>query len=110
MESYSVYLLITGIVLAGFVYVGDVLAQSEITISASTDKNSYQNGDKIIVNGIIKNFDSETQSDIALTYRTTDPGGSIVSLGQVLPNSKGNFNFTSLYKIIVRFFTFSSFL
>jgi len=93
MKNFLVYLIFTGMFLAISIYGEEILAQSEISIFANTDKDSYVDGDKIVVSGAISDFDSETHSDIALTYRATDPGGNIVSLGQALPNFKGNFGF-----------------
>jgi len=93
MTHFAVLLVFAGMLMASNLYGGAIMAQSQVRIDAGTDKPSYNEGNNITVSGIIKNFDPGTHSNIALTYRTTDPEGSIVSLGQVLPNSKGSFSF-----------------
>ena len=83
--------ILVGIILLGGISSGD--AQSEVTIIAKTDKTVYFEGDKVTVSGNIKNFDPEIHSAIDVTYRVTDPEGSIVSLGQTRPTSNGSFTF-----------------
>ena len=79
------------VVVLGSTY--SVYAQSEISIIAQTDKKSYYDGDKVVVSGNIINFEPETHSAIDVTFRVTDPEGSIVSLGQTRVNSNGSFSF-----------------
>ncbi len=62
-------------------------------ISATTELPTYENGDRVLVNGNIRDFDPDIHSNTALTYRITDPTGNIVTIGQVLPNSDGAFGF-----------------
>jgi hypothetical protein len=76
---------------------------TNIDINASTQNNSYENGDRVVVSGSITNFDYSEHSDIALTYRVLDTTGNILTVGQTLPNPKGIFSFDflvggSLYK------------
>ncbi|MFQ5440323.1 MAG: hypothetical protein ACE5DL_02565 [Nitrosopumilaceae archaeon] len=71
----------------------EIFADSEISIDAQTDKNSYNDGSKVIVSGTIDNFEPEFHSNTAITYRTLNPNGEIVSLGQTTPNSRGDFSF-----------------
>jgi signal peptidase I len=61
-------------------------------ISANPELPSYENGDRVFVDGSIRDFDPDTHSNTALTYRITDSIGNIVTIGQVLPNSDGTFS------------------
>ena len=83
--------ILVGVILLGSISTG--YAQSEVTIIAKTDKTVYFEGDKVTVSGNIKNFDPEIHSAIDVTFRVTDPEGSIVSLGQTRPTSNGSFTF-----------------
>ena len=60
-------------------------------ISAITELPSYENGDRVLVTGDIRDFDPDIHSNTALTYRITDSTGNIVTIGQILPNSDGFF-------------------
>ena len=62
-------------------------------ISATTELPTYENGDRVLVDGNIRDFDLDIHSNTALTYRITDTTGNIVTIGQVLPNSDGFFSF-----------------
>ncbi|MBA4461514.1 MAG: hypothetical protein H2B00_03260, partial [Nitrosopumilaceae archaeon] len=62
-------------------------------ISASTELPSYENGDRVYVDGSIRDFDPDIHSNTALTYRITDTTGNIVTIGQILPDSNGDFSF-----------------
>jgi hypothetical protein len=93
MKNLTFYFVFAGIFLACSFYGGEIVAESDITIDAQTDKSSYDDGARVTVSGNIDNFDSETHSNTALTYRALDPEGNIVSLGQTTPNAKGFFSF-----------------
>ena len=62
-------------------------------ISATTELPSYENGDRVLVDGSIRDYDPDIHSNTALTYRITDSTGNIVTIGQILPNSDGFFSF-----------------
>ncbi len=62
-------------------------------ISAKTEIASYENGDRVYVDGSIRDFDLDLHSNTALTYRLMDTTGNIVTIGQVMPDSDGNFSF-----------------
>ena len=62
-------------------------------ISAKTELPTYENGDRVYVEGSIRDFDIDLHANTALTYRVTDPSGNIVTIGQVIPNSDGSFDF-----------------
>jgi len=62
-------------------------------ISARTELPTYENGDRVYVEGSIRDFDIDLHANTALTYRVTDPSGNIVTIGQVIPNSDGSFDF-----------------
>ena len=62
-------------------------------ISAKTELPTYENGNRVLIDGTIRDFDPDIHSNTALTYRITDTTGNIVTIGQVLPNSDGTFDF-----------------
>ncbi len=62
-------------------------------ISAKTELPSYENGDRVLVDGFIRDYDPDIHSNTALTYRLMDTTGNIVTIGQILPNSDGTFGF-----------------
>ena len=62
-------------------------------ISVKTELPTYENGDRVLVDGTIRDFDLDIHSGTGLTYRITDSTGNIVTIGQVLPNSDGAFSF-----------------
>jgi len=62
-------------------------------ISAKTELPTYENGNRVLIDGTIRDFDPDIHSNTALTYRVTDNTGNIVTIGQVLPNSDGSFDF-----------------
>ena len=62
-------------------------------ISAKAELPTYENGDRVYVDGSIRDYDVDLHANTALTYRITDPSGNIVTIGQVVPDTDGNFNF-----------------
>jgi len=73
-------------------------------ILAKTELSSYDNDDRVIVDGKIRDFDPDIHSDLELTYRVVDTTGNIVIIGKTLPNSDGTFSFNfvaggSLFKL-----------
>jgi len=74
------------------------LPEPQISITVSTDQNSYGEGDLLTINGLVKNYSS---GDITLVV--SDPKGDSVAIDQLTPNANGEFttNFTGTYKITV---------
>ncbi len=66
------------------------------SIDASTNKSFYDYGEMVIVNGKIKNYDTNVHSNFTMAFNVTDPSGNIVTTGQTTPNSYGSFNFNFL--------------
>lgn len=62
-------------------------------ISARTELPSYENGDRVYVDGFIRDYNPDLHSYTALTYRLMDTPGNIVTIGQVVPDSDGAFSF-----------------
>jgi len=62
------------------------------TISISTNRASYGNGDTVVISGNIKNYDPS--SGQGLTFLITSPDNNIVTLGKLTPNSDGSFEKT----------------
>jgi hypothetical protein len=56
-------------------------------ISAKTELPSYENGDRVYVDGFIRDFDPDIHSNTALTYRLMDTSGNIYSI--ILWSNKG---------------------
>ena len=72
-----------------------------LSIDAQTGKNFYFYGDSVGVSGKIKNYDADTHSDLAVTFRVLDPRGEPVSLGQTDPGQFGAFSFNFIAKGIL---------
>ena len=76
-----------------FQYISSDTTQPENSIDARTNKSFYENGDRVIVTGTIRDYDANVHSNLAVTYRVYDPEGNDVTLGQTSPNSDGSFSF-----------------
>ena len=63
-------------------------------LAISSDSEIYSNGDDVIVSGLIGNYDplSLTASDVV--YIISTPAGNIAQVGQLGPDSDGNFEFS----------------
>jgi len=63
-------------------------------LSLSTDSEIIANGGAVTISGIIKNYDSSALNAGAVTYTVVTPDGQgRVSIGQLIPNSDGSFEF-----------------
>ena len=60
-------------------------------ISASTEFPAYENGDRVIITGNIRDFDSSVDQGKAITIVVKSPSENIVGIDQVVPNSDGTF-------------------
>ncbi|MGH1566743.1 MAG: CFI-box-CTERM domain-containing protein [Nitrosopumilus sp.] len=60
-------------------------------ISASTELPAYENGDRVIITGNIRDFDSSVDQGKAITIVVKSPSENIVGIDQVVPNSDGTF-------------------
>lgn len=58
-----------------------VLAQTNSSITTSTDKSTYSDGDQMTISGTIS-----TQLNVPISIVIRDPSGNIVLLGQTSPN------------------------
>ena len=63
-------------------------------LSASAELPSYDNRDRVVINGQIKDFDSEDDSGKAITLTITSPDGNRVGFGQLTPASDGSFSYS----------------
>ncbi len=82
------------------------LPEPQISITVSTDKNSYGDNDLLTIKGLVKNYSS---GDITLVV--SDPNGDSVAIDQLTPNANGEFttnfsigftfDYTGTYKITV---------
>jgi len=86
---------ILSISILSYSFGGFVFAESHNIppISARTELPSYENGDRVYVEGTIRDYDDDLHANTALTYRVTDVTGNIVTIGQVMPSSDGAFSF-----------------
>ena len=85
---------------------GSAFATSHDVLPVNTSSNLeiYSNGADVIISGILKDYDSSSQTAGAVTYTVLGPDGNIVTIGQLLPNSDGTFEFSfkaggNLFKI-----------
>ncbi len=65
----------------------------EITLVAN--RNSYENGDKVIITGQIQNFDLNSMKGQDILYDVISPENVVLSSGHIGPNSDGSFYFTT---------------
>jgi len=63
-------------------------------LSVSADLEIYSNGSNVIVSGNLKDYDPSSQSAGAVTYKVISPDGNLVTIGQLIPNSDGTFQFS----------------
>ena len=79
-------------------------------LSVTTDSDSYDQGDTIVITGLVKNV----EEGIQITLRILDPDSNIISVGQFSPASDGTYSKTYVatgpkwkaagdYKIIVQY-------
>ena len=59
-------------------------------ISATTELPTYGNGDRVVISGDIRDYDSDTHSGQAVTYVVLSDDSRVV-IGQVVPSSDGSF-------------------
>jgi len=73
---------------------GSVFADEHdiLPLSVNADSNIYANGSSITITGAIKNYDSSTGH--GLTFLVTSPSNNIVTIGQIIPNSDGSYEYT----------------
>ena len=58
---------------------------------ATAELPSYGNGDRVNIDGSIRDFDSSLHSGQAVTVIVKSPDNNLVSIGQIVPNSDGSF-------------------
>ena len=58
---------------------------------ATAELPSYGNGDRVNIDGSIRDFDSNLHSGQAVTVIVKSPDNNLVSIGQIIPNSDGSF-------------------
>jgi len=63
-------------------------------LSASSDTDVYANGAYVTISGNIKDYDSSSLSAGAVTYKVISPDNNLVTIGQIIPNSDGTFEFS----------------
>ena len=61
-------------------------------VSVSAELPSYGNGDLVNLNGSIRNYDPDSDSGKAVVIRIMSPNGSLVGIGQVIPDPEGKFS------------------
>ena len=66
---------------------------NDITMSANLE--SYQNGNKVIINGQIQNYNFNSMKGQNILYDIISPENIILSSGHIAPNSDGSFYFTT---------------
>ncbi|MDH3611017.1 MAG: HYR domain-containing protein [Nitrosopumilus sp.] len=84
------------ILVSGFTLIVNAQDEPPASIDANTNKSFYDYGEMIIVNGKIKNYDTNVHSNFTLAYNVTNPKGDMVTSGQTAPNPYGSFSFNFL--------------
>jgi len=59
----------------------------------STDLDIASNGASVTVSGTVTDYDSSSQTAGAITYKVISPTDGFVTIGQIIPNSDGSFEF-----------------
>ena len=62
-------------------------------LPVSTDIDIASNGASVTVSGTVTDYDSSSQSAGAITYKVISPTDGFVTIGQMIPNSDGSFEF-----------------
>ncbi len=63
-------------------------------IFIESDTTVYANGSQVTISGNIKDYDSSSLYAGAVTYTVISPNGNLVTIGQLIPNSDGTFEFS----------------
>jgi len=63
-------------------------------IFIESDTTIYANGSQVTISGNIKDYDSSSLYAGAVTYTVISPNGNLVTIGQLIPNSDGTFEFS----------------
>ncbi len=63
-------------------------------IFIESDTTIYANGSQVTISGNIKDYDSSSLYAGAVTYTVISPNGNLVTIGQLIPNSDGSFEFS----------------
>jgi hypothetical protein len=64
-------------------------------IIMNTNFESYRNGDKVIINGQIQNYDFDMQKGKNLIYELYSPNNKFLFSGHIAPETNGSFSFTT---------------
>jgi hypothetical protein len=65
-------------------------------ISATTELPLYENGDRIVINGNIRDYNHDVDSGKGLTLIIKDKDNNIVAIGQLIPSSDGSFSYSKI--------------
>jgi len=75
---------------------GSVFAESHdlLPINITSNQDIVSNGANVIISGNLKDYDPSSQSAGAVTYKVISPDNNLVTIGQLVPNSDGTFEFS----------------
>jgi hypothetical protein len=65
-------------------------------ISATTDLPLYENGDRIIISGNIRDYNLDVDAGKGLTLVIKSPDNNLVAVGQITPSSDGSFSYSKI--------------
>ena len=85
MLKVILFILVLGVLSIGTF---SAFAQTQDTLSVTTSKKSYTEGDTIVVSGKAKNYDKESPQ---VTLQVFDPTGNLIRIDLVRPKSDGAF-------------------
>jgi hypothetical protein len=93
-------LALLSVSILSYVFNGSALGATIETppISATTEFPLYENGSRVVLNGNIRDYNSDVDSDKALTLivKAPAPDGNIVAIGQIIPSSDGSFAYSKI--------------
>jgi|CXWL01.1.fsa_nt_gi hypothetical protein len=65
-------------------------------ISVTTELPLYENGDRVVINGNIRDYNPDADSGKGLTLIIKSPDNNIVAIGQITPSSDGSFAYSKI--------------
>ena len=82
----------------GAIVVSDVKSEAvngEMSISMNSDRHNYENGNKVIINGKIHNFDYDRYKGDNISFMLKSPEDRMLSTGQFAINPDGSFSYAT---------------
>jgi len=68
----------------------------EPSISVKTELPLYENGNRVVLSGNIRDYNPDVDADKGLTLIVKSPDNNIVAIGQITPSSDGSFAYSKI--------------